>query len=54
LVSLQEEILSHTDALYTLAEKIAWLDLLTSQALYAKEHQFVKPQISESPIFEIQ
>ena len=54
LWSLQEEILSHTDALYTLAEKIAWLDLFSSQALYAKEHQFVKPQISESPIIEIQ
>ena len=54
LVNLQQEILNHTDALYSLAEKIAWLDHFTSQAIYAKEHQLVKPQISESPIIDIQ
>ena len=54
MIDLQEEILGHTQALYTIAEKIARLDLLTSQAIFAKEHQFVKPKISESPIIEIQ
>ena len=54
LVSLQQEVLMHMKELYFLAEKLAWLDLFTSHAIFAKEHQFVKPEITEKSTIEIQ
>ena len=53
LLDLQEEILWHMKPLYSLAEKLAWLDLFTSHALFAKEYQYVKPEITENSIIEI-
>ena len=53
LVNLQTEILSHVKPLYRLADTLAWLDLFTSHALFAKEYQFIKPEISEKSTIEI-
>jgi DNA mismatch repair ATPase MutS len=39
--------------LYSLAEKLAWLDLFTSHALFAKEYQYIKPEITENSVIEI-
>lgn len=54
LTELQQLLLQHFQALSTLAEKLAWLDLFTSQAIFAKEHRLVKPELSENGTIEIQ
>lgn len=54
LTELQQLLLQHFQALSTLAEKLAWLDLFTSQAIFAREHRLVKPELSENGTIEIQ
>jgi DNA mismatch repair ATPase MutS len=53
LVQLQEKAIEYVKCLYSLSDKIAWLDLFTSHALFAREHRFVKPEINEGKIVEI-
>jgi DNA mismatch repair protein mutS len=54
LQGLQQSLLENITPLYSLAEKLAWLDLFTSRAFFAKEYRLVKPQLAENGIIEIQ
>lgn len=54
LVQLQTNISHNIASLYNLAEKLARLDVFTSQALFAREHRLSKPELSENALIEIQ
>lgn len=54
LQGLQQSLLENITPLYSLAEKLAWLDLFTSQAIFAREYRLVKPQLAENGIIEVQ
>jgi len=40
--------------LAVVAEKIAWVDLLTSYALLAKEQHYTRPQLLDQEVIAIQ
>lgn len=45
LINTQQIIADHHQLLRQLADAIAWLDLYTSMARYAREHRYVCPEI---------
>ena len=54
LQGLQQSLLENITPLYSLAEKLAWLDFFTSQAIFAREYRLVKPHLAENGIIEVQ
>jgi DNA mismatch repair ATPase MutS len=53
LGKLAQQIGKVSASLYHFAEKIAELDVFCSHALFAKEHQYIQPELSHSTTFDI-
>lgn len=52
-LELREKVLKHSDEIEKIAEALANLDTLLSLSLVAKNHHYVKPEMSESNIIDI-
>ncbi len=50
---LQDQINNNYNTLARLSDALAHLDVYTSQALYARQHRFVQPEIVNVPEFHI-
>ena len=49
LQGLQQSLLESITPLYSLAEKLAWLDLFTSQAIFARDYHCREERLPSSP-----
>ena len=49
----KEKLVAIVNALWQLADGIAWLDIYTSHALFAKEKKYVKPELVLDGVLEI-